>query len=269
MYSGTTIGKRSGHLVGAHQRIDRIARRRLTPLLKPGTFFPSAKQILHFEGNNGPDGIKRKSPSSDEPWHYIDPDKPNDRVLTNMIKDHQVNLAAALKDKNEQRAAFEAAWLAHAIVDGLTPAHLFPLADKIEELFGKPHHERSSIKEKNVIKGTSRRDTAKKNWEYWGSGGVMMNHFMFEAGVAMAIVGNKFGKIIVTDQDLKELKENGYEKVFRDLVRAVLDLGTYEKYARKGWNWRLARQVRLELVPLIAKAVILGWYSALVSDTKS
>ena len=99
---------------------------------------PTTREILHFEGNNGPDGIKRKSPSVDEPWHYIDPANPNDRALAGMINDHYVNLVQALRDANRVRAAFEAAWMAHAITDGLTPAHHYPLSDKIEELWGKP-----------------------------------------------------------------------------------------------------------------------------------
>lgn len=267
MYAGTTVGKRSGHLVGVHQRIDRIARRHLTPLLG-GNFFPSEKDILYFEGNNGPDGIKRKSPSQDEPWHYIDPNKPEDVSLLEMIRDHQTNLAKALRQKNEVRAAFESAWLAHAVVDGLTPAHHFPLADKIEELFGIPHYERQTVKDKNVIRGANRRDTISKNWEYWGKKGIFTNHFMFEFGVATAILGKRFGKVIIVDEDLQKLEKQGYESVFRELMQAVLDLETYEKYSRNGWTWRLARTVRLELVPLIVKGVALSWYAAVRASEK-
>ena len=104
-----------------------------------------------------------------------------------MIAGHIFNLRQALRANNTQRAAFEAAWLAHAVVDGLTPAHHYPLDDKIEELWGKPHDERLTIKDKNFIKGTSRRDTFAKNWEYWGAGGVFTAHFMFEWGVASVI----------------------------------------------------------------------------------
>ena len=268
MYSGTTVGKKSGHLVGVHQRIDRVARRHLTPLLKSNVTFPSISQILHFEGNNGPDGIKRKSPSKDEPWHYIDPLKPDDRSLLEMIRDHQVNLGKAVKSENQERAAFEAAWLAHAIVDGLTPAHHFPLADKIEELFGIPHHERLTVKDKNVIKGASRRDTVSKNWEYWGSKGIFTNHFMFELGVATSILGKNFGKVSITKKDLADLKKNGYEKTFQNILVQVIDLKTYELYAQKGWSWALARTVREQLVPLIVKGVTLGWYASVVEEKK-
>lgn len=50
-----------------------------------------------------------------------------------MIEDHHRNLCR--RSDNRQRAAFEAAWIAHAITDGLTPAHHYPLSDKIEELW--------------------------------------------------------------------------------------------------------------------------------------
>ncbi|MFZ2126610.1 MAG: hypothetical protein WAV04_03820 [Candidatus Microsaccharimonas sp.] len=263
MYSGTTIGKRSGHLIGVHQRIDRIARRKLATLPKT-EHFPTIQQILHFEGNNGPDGIKRKSPSIDEPWHYINPEKFDDRSLIDMIIDHQVNLAQALTSKNEERAAFEAAWMAHAIVDGLTPAHHFPLGDKIEELFGIPHYERQTVKDKNIIKGVNRRDTLSKNWQYWGSRGVIMSHFWFEIGIAMSILGKRFSKVVIQAEDIDQLKNEGYEAVFRRILKEVFDLQAYEAYIKSGWDVRLARRVRLELIPLIVKAVTLGWYAGVM-----
>ena len=126
MYSGTTLTKFSGRVFGAHQNIDRVARRHLAKLLPDNSAFPSIRQILHFEGINGPDGIKRKSPAVDEPWHYYNPFDRADTKLIELIQSHYANLVAALKANNQERAGFEAAWLAHAIVDGLTPAHHYP-----------------------------------------------------------------------------------------------------------------------------------------------
>ncbi|MBC7564652.1 hypothetical protein H7100_00245 [Candidatus Saccharibacteria bacterium] len=266
MYAGTTYGKKSGHLIGVHQRIDRIARMHLKPLLQHKETFPTSAEILHFEGDNGPDGIKRKSPSVDEPWHFIDPDKFEDNEVMTMILDHQVNLSEALKNNNRERAAFEAAWMAHAIVDGLTPAHHYPLADKIEELFGMPHHERTSVKEKNIIKGHNRRDTLSKNWQYWGKHGVFMNHFMYEFGVATAILGKHPGRTVITKDDLVNLHKDGYQKTFKRIMNQVVELGTYEAYSKSGWSRQLAKTVRLELVPLIVRAVIFGWYVSIDSN---
>ena len=87
--------------------------------------FPSIDEILNFEGIRGPDGLKRKSPGVDEPEHFIIPDK-DDGVLIGYIRNHHWNLVRALRRKDRERAAFEAAWLAHAITDGLTPAHHYP-----------------------------------------------------------------------------------------------------------------------------------------------
>lgn len=72
MYSGTTLYNKSGNVMGAHQKFDRAARKFVSER-RPGLGFPSSKQILHFEGNNGPDGVKRKSARKDEPWHFWDP----------------------------------------------------------------------------------------------------------------------------------------------------------------------------------------------------
>jgi hypothetical protein len=60
MYSGTTLTPISGRLFGAHQKIDRVARKSFESLT-PKAEFPAIKEILHFEGVNGPDAIKRKS----------------------------------------------------------------------------------------------------------------------------------------------------------------------------------------------------------------
>ena len=269
MYAGITYGKKSGHLVGVHQRIDKLARLHVASLLLVGESFPSAAKILYFEGNNGPDAIKRKSPSVDEPWHYIDPEKFESNEVTKMIHDHQANLAQALKTNNSERAAFEAAWMAHAIVDGLTPAHHYPLADKIEELFGMPHHERITIKQKNIIKGHNRRDTLSKNWQYWGRRGIFINHLMYEFGVAAAIVGKTPGKIIITPKDLERLKQDGFHKTFETTMNKIVGLGTYEEYTKNGWSRQLSKIVRLELVPLIVSAVVLGWYVSIDMNRKS
>lgn len=268
MYAGTTIGRRSGNVIGAHQRIDRIARKHLQSLLSDKQWFPRISEILYFEGNNGPDSVKRKSPSVDEPWHFIDPTKDHDISVIEMIMDHIENLAVALRENNAERAAFEAAWSAHAIVDGLTPAHHFPLADKIEELFGIPHHERSGFKDKNIIRGHNRRDTLSKNWEYWGSRGIFSSHFMFEWGVATTMVGRRY-RSTITENDLVNLKLRGYDALFRESLARVVEMDVYELFRRVGWNWRVARIVHRQLMPEINRAVTLGWYAAIMKNEES
>lgn len=256
-------------MVGVHQRIDRVARKFLKKTLPPQTFFPLTKTIIHFEGNNGPDGIKRKSPSIDEPWHFINPADKDDRNLLTIIMDHHTNLVRALKNKDEQRSGFEAAWLAHAIVDGLTPAHHYPLGDKIEELWGKPHHERTSVRDKNLIKGVNRRDTIAKNWKYWGKDGIFAKHLIFESGVATAILIHNFHESGITKADLSRLELKGFEDIFMESLHDVAALHMYEELDKKGWTRQLANQSRDVLVPRIIKTVCLAWYDAAMKASQS
>jgi len=264
MYSGTTFRTKSGRVIGVHQKIDRIVYRHLSERLPKRQFFPSLHGILHFEGTNGPDGIKRKSPAKDEPWHYIDPKNPADTAILEMINDHIYNLAVSLKAKDEHRAAFEAAWMAHAIVDGLTPAHHYPLDEKIEELWGKPKEERLTIFDKNIIKGKSRRDTLSKNWEYWGARGVFTNHFMFEWGVATTIAPVRFDDSAPSKDLYQRVKDEAYDGIFMETLQRVAAMDMYEEFSKLGWTRHLARETRDKLLPEIIQAVTLGWYKAVV-----
>lgn len=263
MYAGTTIRSSSGDIIGVHQKIDRISRRNLNVILgRSPVEFPTTDEILHFEGNNGPDGIKRKSPSVDEPWHFIDPSNTKDRALLKIIDDHQHNLITALNESNRERAAFEAAWLAHAITDGLTPAHHYPLGDKIEELWGKPKEERITIKEKNIIHGKTRRDTISKNWEYWGAKGVFLTHSLFEIGVATCIKPVSFQHSAPTEKWLKEADTKGSQQVFLDAMFNIYDLGMYEVFWKQGWTGHLANQTRSILIPTICRVITYFWLDA-------
>ena len=262
MYSGTTIRVKSGRVMGAHQKIDRVARRQLLKLLPHRRYFPSSREVLHFEGANGPDGIKRKSPSIDEPWHYIDPRNEKDTVLYEQINDHIYNLSKALEHNNRERAAFEAAWLSHAIVDGLTPAHHYPLSDKIEELWGYPKEERTSLRAKNLVPGKSNRERLSKNWQYWGAKGVFTNHFMFEFGVASTISTHRFRDVFPDKNTIVRVRNEGFEPIMRQYVWQVYDLDMFNEFYKTGWNRHLARVTRQQLAPLIIEAVILAWYFA-------
>src|SRR4051812_47261517 len=121
----------------AHQKLDRVARKHLEQLL-PEVFFPSSKQILKFEAGHGPDGAKLKRQNQvEQPWHFVDPHDVTDTLIHDEIEHHYCGLRDALKKRDDVRAAFEAAWLAHALVDGLTPAHHYPYEKMLEELRGE------------------------------------------------------------------------------------------------------------------------------------
>lgn len=271
MYSGTTFRTKSGRLMGVHQRIDKVARRHITPFISRQIPFPTTKQILHFEGLNGPDGIKRKSPAKDEPWHYINPADPTDTALLDMIDEHINNLAKAIQTKNIQRAAFEAAWMAHAITDGLTPAHHYPLEEKLEELRdGRGIETRTTAKEKILLPGKNPYEKIKNNWEFWGAKGVMTTHFNFELGVATTIstVSLDTAHRFNTD-DISMLQQQGFRPLYRDILQRVYSMDMYDEFQKKGWTRHLARETKEELLPLIIKAVCIGWYAAIEKSQES
>ena len=264
MYSGTTFRIKSGRVMGVHQKIDRVARRQLSTLLSDQSDFPKISSILHFEGLNGPDGIKRKSPGQDEPWHFIDPQHTHDSQLLDLFDNHIENLSRALKSSNDERAAFEAAWLAHAVTDGLTPAHHYPLEDKLMELRGgEGLDSRSSKKKKIILPGDTKLKQIANNWEYWGARGVMTTHIGFELGVAAAISSHKFSYNAPNKELLHRVKKDGYRPVFLDILRDVDALHMYETFTRSGWSRSLARDTRQTLLPYIMDAVCLAWYAAL------
>ena len=213
--------------MGVHQRIDRVARRSLKPHLG-GQEFPSIREILHFEGKNGPDGIKRKSPGVDEPWHFIDPAAPDDAPLLRMVEDHIYNLARALRTDNRERAAFEAAWLAHTVTDGLTPAHHYPFEEKIAELRGEGIETRTSVKEKIIMPGKTRREQLVKNWKYWGTKGVMISHVGFEHGIATVVSAQTWPALEIHPRQFTLLESQGYHELFVDALKQVDSLAMYD-----------------------------------------
>lgn len=269
MYSGTTFRTKSGLVMGVHQKIDRVAHRHIKKHVSKTLHFPTTREVLHFEGLNGPDGIKRKSPAKDEPWHYIDPANADDRSLVEMINDHIHNMATALSENNTVRVSFEAAWMAHAITDGLTPAHHYPLEAKLEELRGGQGIEtRITTKDKLVLPGKNRRHQIKNNWEYWGAKGVMTTHLGFELGVASTIAGLKFEDSAPSEELFAAVRERGFEAVFAEILKHVAGLKMYDEYSRLGWTRHLANQTKKVLIPEIIRAVTLAWYQAVVLAEK-
>ena len=271
MYSGLTVfTKYSGRLMGAHQKIDRVARRQLAKLISDNSQFPTARKIIQFEGLNGPDGIKRKSPAVDEPWHYFDPFDNTDTQLIDLIQEHYNNLVRELRAGNQERVAFEAAWLSHAIVDGLTPAHHYPYEEKLVELRGGEGLEtRTTFKTKLVMPGPTRRARVKNNWKMWGPKGLFTAHASFELGVATLMAPLAFNDARPTPKDIKDIQQVGIVEWFRRTAREVAVLDMYVNYLEKGWTPKLASQVRHKLGPIIIQTVCLTWYAALVDADKA
>jgi len=264
MYSGTTL-KGSKHFdawFGAHQKIDRTARRHLEQLL-PNNEFPKRKSIVRFEGLDGPDGIKRKTPAQDEPWHYFDPADTNDTQLLDIINDHYANLVAALREQNDTRASFEAAWLAHAVVDGLTPAHHYPYEEELMRLRGGAGIEtRTSPKEKLVMPGDTLPERLSNNWQMWGDKGLLATHIAFEIGVAVMLMPLRLRRAMPTQEQLRHVHGLGVRQLFVERAKQIDDLQMYQQFYKSGWTPRLAKIVRQQLAPIIVNTVTLIWYAA-------
>jgi hypothetical protein len=262
MYSGSTITSFSGRLLGAHQKIDRLARRNLDRVA-PQCGFPAIRSILHFEGRHGPDAIKRKSPAKDEPWHYLQPFDANDTQLIKLIETHYRLLIRALKEKDEVRASFEAAWLAHAIVDGLTPAHHYPYEEKLVELSGNDIAERTTIGKKLLLPGQTIRHQASNNWKMWGPKGLFTTHAAFEMGVAFLIVPLKSSPRRLTADKIAEFEAQPLAQWFRKTAQDIARLELYDAFYKSGWTVGLARRVRRQLAPTLVQAVSMVWYGAI------
>lgn len=264
MYSGTTL-KPLRHFdawFGTHQKIDRVARQHLGKLLAKSRDFPSRKEIIKFEGYDGPDGIKRKTPAQDELWHFINPEDESDRQIVGVLEHNYQELVAALKEGNRTRAAFEAAWLAHGIVDGLTPAHHYPYEDELVRLRGEGIETRTTPKEKLLMPGDNLPQRVSRNWQVWGDKGLMATHFAFEWGVTAIIMPLRFGRAVPSQTELEQAAVQGMSKTFLRAAQEVAALKMYDQFYKSGWTPKLARQVRRELMPRIVRTVTTVWYLA-------
>lgn len=256
MYSGFITSKRVIAAVGVHQRFDAVAYRIVEPYLMP-TMFPNVRQILHFEGINGPDGLKVKSPGKNEPSHLYDP-LGDVGPIPEHIKQHYDGLVVALKQQDMVRAGFEAAWMAHYICDGLTPAHHFPLDKHIQK-----HELVKTEKGRYRVRqpGEPARETVKKGWAVWGGKGLLTTHFNFEMGVAAALLGQKI-RVRLDVAKLAQARQMGIIDFFKQEALDIAELNMYERFYRRGWNTELARQVKVKLAPQTVQTIGIAWLLA-------
>lgn len=265
MYSGWLLTNRSGNFIGAHQKFNRVSHKHMRDLFGGRSIhFPQLKLIQYFEGKNGPDGIKAKSPGVDEPHHFYDPFDPEYTELLEHLRQHYSKLVQALTKKDTEKAAYEAAWLAHAITDGLTPAHHYPYEEELEKLRGEDRSTRNSIKSKNIIKGKNAFQTAHKNWHFWGPKGLFTTHWWFEWGVSAIIKPLRLRSGRPTEYDIKTVQHLGIEEFFKRTAREVALYDMYDRFYKRGWTPNLAKDVRKNLAPLIVRTVALAWHTAAV-----
>ena len=252
----------SGKLIGVHQKLDKVARKLLDAKME-GVDFPTIKEILYFEGSRGPDGIKKKSPGVDDPDYFIIPSK-DDGKLFEIVMNHQHNLAQALKSDNRERAAFEAAWMAHALTDALTPAHHYPYRKVVDELMtDKDYKTLFGHEIKGIMRGETLLQAARNNWLYWGAGGVMTKHIAYEYGVAYIIKPVRLERLMPKNLEAADLKKVDLKKEFYDAVNKVDSLKMYDHFLDAGWTTQLAVETREILIPEIVRLIVLGWASSI------
>jgi len=251
-------------ILGAHQRINRASRQHLKRINQSHEDFPNIREILKFEGKNGPDGIKRKSPAQDEPWHYYDPFDEEDSNLLEIIEEHYRNLVTELRRGNNIRSAFEASWLAHALVDGLTPAHHYPYEAGLTEIYGEGIENRDTKLKKIVVPHQTIQGIIRNHWKMWDAKGMLSTHMLFEGGAALIMIPMRhhFGR--PNGYDIKTIEKIGLVEYFKRTAREVALLNMYERFYDKGWTAKLAQDVRDELAPRMVKLVTLAWHSALL-----
>ncbi|MEX0748678.1 MAG: hypothetical protein WD467_03825 [Candidatus Saccharimonadales bacterium] len=237
-----------------------MAYRKVVPHIELAKF-PPLDKIQHFEGYNGPDGIKVKAlHRHEDPSHFYDPTQESGPIVEH-IDNHYHSLVKALKSGAVTRAAFESAWLAHAVVDGLTPAHHYPYEEELHVMYAAGKQEFSKRRHKVVIQGDNRRQAMRNNWQMWGSKGLLSTHLHFEAGVAAAVLTGKFPEAI-NPMKLKQARLQGPLAFFKGEAAAIHRLKLYDKFYRTSWTIGLARLVRHQLAPAIIQTVAIEWILA-------
>lgn len=252
-------------LFHAHQKLDRIAYRHLQTLMEHDIFFPPLSKIMYFEGRRGPDSTNyKKSTTEEQPWHFVDPYDTNDTELQQLIVNHCQQLTLGLQAKDEVRCGFEAAWLAHALVDGLTPAHHYPYERELAALRGgESRHTRKGLVGWMFVKGDSRRDSLRRSYQLIGPKGLLTTHTMFEAGAFTIISPLRLVNARPSHQDLIAVRKDGVGATFQRYAQEIADCRLYLRFYENGWTPKLARDIRAELAPRIARMITLAWYASL------
>lgn len=247
-----------------HQKLDRVSRRHLRRYIPKDGFFPSSVQITYFEGGRGPDNAKlKRQVQGEQPWHFIDPFNPDDTELHGLIGVHYNGLVKSLKAEDAVQSAFHAAWLAHALVDGLTPAHHYPYEEELERLRGgETRHTRQGLTGRLYVKSPTIRESVLMSTKLVGPKGLLTNHAMFEAGSYALIRPLSLNRGRPSKAELEHIREAGIIEVFKEQSLQIAELHLYDRFIAGGWTLRLTRQVQKEMAPRMVKMITLAWYAA-------
>ena len=101
------------------------------------------------------------------------------------------------------------------------------------------------------------------NWKFWGPKGLFMTHAAFEFGVAFLIRPMKFNKHLFKTYDLTLITKENLGDWYRDIAKNIYDMDLYHRFYSKGWDRRLAKDIKHHMLPQIVNCVALVWYGAL------
>jgi hypothetical protein len=231
------------------------AYRMIKPYLPKG--FPSIKDIVHFEGYYGPDGLKVKSPGVAELSHLYDPISDTGEVPMH-IANHYARMVECLKAGDEVRAAFEASWMAHFIGDGLTPAHHWPLEEKLYE--AREEALSASLEAKDFARLMAQ---ARKHWALWGNKGHYSTHFNFEMGIAFALLIVPI-RCTFDETMMAHARQLGPIEFFKEQARRVATLNLYERFYKEGWNNDIATAIKNDVAPTTSAVIGYIWLLAVL-----
>lgn len=266
MYAGFITPTKASRHVGVHQRFDQAAYRMIEQYL-PADTFPSIRDILKFEGYNGPDGIKSKqglkykTVHDHAPSHLYDPGSETGEVPEH-IANHYAGLVECLTTGDRIRASFEAAWLAHYVCDGLTPAHHYPLEEKITEAVERAQDAVEAGDESKL------RANVRKHWAIWGPKGHLTTHIInFEMGIAMALVFLPI-KAEFSEDELARARDVGPVAYFKSEARKIASLDLYDRFYQSGWTNDIASIVKNTLAPVTTRAIGTIWLLAMLEASQ-
>lgn len=266
MYAGFITPKKASRHLGIHQRFDVAAYRMIQTYLPPRSF-PDIQEILKFEGYNGPDGLKSKAGlkyktvHDHSPSHLYDPAGDTGEVPEH-IAHHYRGLVDSLIRNDRVRSSFEAAWLAHYVCDGLTPAHHFPLEEKITEAVERAEDD---IQTGDVSK---LRASVRKHWTIWGPKGHLSTHIVnFEIGIALALLFFPI-RTEFSESELARARHLGPVDYFKTEARKVAALDLYDRFYASGWTNDIASIVKNTLAPVTARAIGTIWLLAILEASQ-
>src|SRR5205085_1452470 len=133
----------------------------------------------------------------------------------------------------------------------------------VELSSGRSINSRTSIKQKILMPGETKRRQLRNNWQMWGPKGLFSTHAAFEWGVAVLLAPMKLRRGMPSPDKLAQFEQLSISAWFRHVAQDIARLELYDAFYKTGWTIPLARRVRKQLAPAIVQAVTLVWYGAM------